>query len=189
MTAVPLLERRYRRLLLAYPSGYRRDHGDELLDVLVESTAPGRTRPPLREAVGLLLGGARTRAVALATGSPWVDGVHLGVTVVAMSNFMTLLPYAGALPMWSALSALSVLAILRGWIRTAAALTALVGLKALAVASGRQFGEMTLLPVHPSFLVERALYGWTTPAAVISGYALVLAGLMLLAVRRPATLW
>ncbi|MEO3802345.1 hypothetical protein [Nonomuraea sp. B1E8] len=60
MTAAPpapamsALERRYRRLLRAYPRAYRAEHGDELLDVLLESAGPGRTAPVPREAWGLL---------------------------------------------------------------------------------------------------------------------------------------
>ncbi|WP_246080080.1 ABC transporter permease [Nonomuraea mesophila] len=105
MTVVPqggTLERRYRALLRAYPRAYRTAHGDELLDVLLESADPGRTVPVPREAWGLLAGGVRSRIVHLATGNPWKDGLHLGVTALAALQLAALLPYAGALPLWTA---------------------------------------------------------------------------------------
>ena len=39
------LERWYRRLLQAYPVGYRRAYGDEILSMLMDSAEPGRRRP------------------------------------------------------------------------------------------------------------------------------------------------
>jgi len=59
---VDALERRYRRLLLAYPAEYRRERGDELVGILLDDAAPGRTRPEWREAADLVLGGLRRRA-------------------------------------------------------------------------------------------------------------------------------
>jgi hypothetical protein len=51
--------RRYQRLLHAYPAGSRRE---ELLDTLLLAAAhEGRTRPSVRQAVNLLLTGARAR--------------------------------------------------------------------------------------------------------------------------------
>ncbi|AQZ68152.1 unnamed protein product [[Actinomadura] parvosata subsp. kistnae] len=180
------LERRYRRLLLAYPRAYRRKHGDELLDVLLEDAAPGRRVPVLREAWGLLAGGVRSRIVHQATGSVWVDGVHLGVTAVAAVNLAALLPYAEALPLWTLLSALALLAILRGRSRTAFALTLLTGVKAVGIAAGFQAFDVTLLPVSPSRLTGRALFQDSDPLVVAAGYAVVLIGLAVLAwPRRP----
>ena len=37
-------ERRYRRLLLAYPGGYRRRHGDEIITTLLELAEAGGGR-------------------------------------------------------------------------------------------------------------------------------------------------
>ncbi|MFG1927848.1 GlsB/YeaQ/YmgE family stress response membrane protein [Cryptosporangium sp. NPDC048952] len=53
------LERRYRRLLLAYPADYRAERGDEIVDTYLDTVEPGRTRPSARDAVDLLAGGAR----------------------------------------------------------------------------------------------------------------------------------
>ena len=50
------LERRYRWLLLAYPGGYRRRHGEEILTTLLELGEPAR-----RLAWQLLAGGLKQR--------------------------------------------------------------------------------------------------------------------------------
>ncbi|MER6510978.1 hypothetical protein ABT158_29445 [Nonomuraea sp. NPDC001636] len=185
--AASALERRYRRLLLAYPRTYRAAHGDELLDVLLESAAPGRRVPVPREAWGLLVGGVRSRIVHLASGSPWADGVHLAVTAVAAANLAALLPYAGTLPLWTLLSALTLLATARGWLRTAAALTLLTGAKAVALAGGWwQPFDTTLLPVYPTFLQVRPLFMDSDPYLVAGTYAVALAGLLALR-RAPRT--
>ncbi|WP_157547859.1 hypothetical protein [Nonomuraea candida] len=180
------LERRYRRLLLAYPRAYRRQHGDELLDVLLEEAAPGRRVPVLREAWGLLVGGVRSRIAHQATGSARVGGLHLGVTAVAVVNLAALLPYAQELPLWTLLSALALLAILRGLPRTAFGLTLLTGVKAVGLAAGRQWSDVTPLPVYPNALSGQALFEGSDPLPVAAGYAVVLIGLVLVAsARRP----
>ncbi|MEV0620429.1 hypothetical protein AB0I81_44405 [Nonomuraea sp. NPDC050404] len=180
------LERRYRRLLLAYPPTYRRAHGDELLDLLLEDAAPGRRVPVPKEAWGLLVGGLRSRIVHQATGSAWRDGLHLGITAVAMVNLAALLPYVQALPLWTLLAALALLAVLRGWLRTALPLTLLVGVKMVGIASGRQFFDVTPLPVYPNGLSEAALFETSDPYLVAASYAVVLIGLVVLtSLRRP----
>ena len=49
------LERRYRRLLVAYPGRYRRERGEEMLTTLLETAAPDQSWPSRRD-VGDLLG-------------------------------------------------------------------------------------------------------------------------------------
>ncbi|MFI6904063.1 hypothetical protein ACIBKY_22570 [Nonomuraea sp. NPDC050394] len=181
-----VLERRYRKLLLAYPRPYRQAHGDELLDVLMESTDADRTIPPPREAAGLVAGGIRTRVIHLADGSVWRDGLHLGVTAVAVANLAALVPYAGSIPLWMALSALSVLAVLRGWVWAAIPLTVAVGVKAVAIAGGRQVAELTQVPVYPGLLTDRPLFADSDPGAVTVAYGLVVLGLLALAPRGGA---
>ncbi|GAB3850625.1 hypothetical protein GCM10027610_075880 [Dactylosporangium cerinum] len=58
---VTALERRYRRLLLAYPAAYRRRHGDELITTLLDAAGTDRVRPGRRDTVDLLRGGLRQR--------------------------------------------------------------------------------------------------------------------------------
>ncbi|WP_345392592.1 hypothetical protein [Nonomuraea salmonea] len=130
-----------------------------------------------REAWGLLAGGVRSRVVHLAAGSPWKDGLHLGVTALAAVQLAALLPYAGSLPLWTAVSALALLAVLRGWVWAAVPLTLAVGMKAVAIAGGRQIFDLTLLPVYPSPLGDHALFADGDPYVVAGGYAVTLAGL------------
>src|SRR5262249_22164662 len=53
LTSVDALERRYRRLLLAYPAEYRRERGDEIVGILLDDAAPGRTWPDWSDAADL----------------------------------------------------------------------------------------------------------------------------------------
>jgi hypothetical protein len=59
MTASEDLERRYRRLLRAYPGGYRRVHGDEILATLMDCAEPGRSRPARADVADLARGALR----------------------------------------------------------------------------------------------------------------------------------
>ncbi|MET8150198.1 hypothetical protein ACIBSW_24105 [Actinoplanes sp. NPDC049668] len=53
------LERWYRRLLRAYPVGYRRAHGDEILATLMDCAEPGRRRPAPADVVDVARGAVR----------------------------------------------------------------------------------------------------------------------------------
>ncbi|MFJ8578888.1 hypothetical protein [Micromonospora sp. NPDC093277] len=55
------LARHYRWLLLAYPRAYRRERGEEILSLLLDTAPAGRTRPTAREAFDLIRGGLRCR--------------------------------------------------------------------------------------------------------------------------------
>ncbi|SCE68756.1 hypothetical protein GA0074695_0313 [Micromonospora viridifaciens] len=55
------LARHYRRLLLSYPRAYRRERGEEILGLLLDTAPAGRTRPTVREALDLVRGGLRCR--------------------------------------------------------------------------------------------------------------------------------
>lgn len=133
------LRRRYQRLLLTYPTGYRAAHGDEIVSTLLEAARPMQQFPSWRESTSLLLGGLRVRARQAAKESPrrlWTDGLHLGVLLVVLVNLGGAMEML--LPPWTALLAFGALAVLRGWGRTALAATAIA---ALAVAR-------PLLPPH-----------------------------------------
>lgn len=54
MTGSEALERRYRRLLVLYPRQFRREHGQEMLAVLMEGAAKGQSRPSLAESADLI---------------------------------------------------------------------------------------------------------------------------------------
>jgi hypothetical protein len=56
------LERRYGRLLRAYPSAYRAERSDEMLDTLMAAARHDRTWPTFRDMRTLVLSGLRLRA-------------------------------------------------------------------------------------------------------------------------------
>jgi hypothetical protein len=66
------LERRCRWLLRAYPAWYRRNRGEEMLDTLLEVSAPGRKWPSFRDARALVIGGARVRGWTWLLSMLWV---------------------------------------------------------------------------------------------------------------------
>ncbi|MBG0565915.1 hypothetical protein [Actinoplanes aureus] len=59
--ADPALERAYKRLLRAYPPGYRRRHGREIVTTLLEMAEPGQRRPGRAETWHLIGSGIRQR--------------------------------------------------------------------------------------------------------------------------------
>ncbi|RJL30417.1 hypothetical protein [Bailinhaonella thermotolerans] len=178
------LERRYRGFLLAYPRDYRAAHGGELLGLLLDTAPPGRTVPDPREVAGLVSGGVRARlAAATRRGPAWADGLHLGATALTAVQFAALLPYAPAIPLWTALSALALLAVMRGRPFLALPLVLLTGAKSVAIAAGTPLFDTTLLPVFPAVLADSPLFARTGPVAVAAGYALAGAALLVLAAR------
>jgi len=184
------LEHRYRRLLLAYPPGYRAAHGEELLGTVLDVAEPGRSMPAPREALALVAGGLRTRLTYAATGPAWADGLHLGATVLAVLNLATLVRYAGSVPLWTGLSALTLLAVLRGRFALALPLVAAGGVKTAGLALGRPWLGATLLPVYPDALWpgagvwhEAPLHSLGGPIAPVTGYALLFGALLVLALR------
>lgn len=84
------LERRYRRLMFAYPSVYRREREDEIVGTLLDVAEDDRRWPTPREAADLVLNGWRTRvrsATGTTTSGLWVESLSvaatMGVTVMA----------------------------------------------------------------------------------------------------------
>lgn len=79
------LEDRYRRLLRWYPAEHRRVHEEEMLGVLLAAAGPGRSRPPVRDALDLVLGGVGIRlrrASRSFAGEDWRDAAAL-LSVIA----------------------------------------------------------------------------------------------------------
>jgi hypothetical protein len=62
------LERHYRRLLMVYPPDHRREYEEEMIGVLLADTAPGRSRPGLRNVVDLVLSALAVRWLRRRTG-------------------------------------------------------------------------------------------------------------------------
>jgi hypothetical protein len=159
------LRRRYQRLLVTYPTGYRAAHGEEILSTLLEAARPTQRWPSWREATSLLLGGLRLRARQAAKESPtrlWTDGLHLGVLLVVLVNLGHALQMQ--FPLWIVLVAVGALAVLRGRGRTALAATAIA---ALAVARPLlpQIGLPWWLPGYGDWSAV-ARYVW--PAVVLA---------------------
>ncbi|MBU2669113.1 hypothetical protein KOI35_36930 [Actinoplanes bogorensis] len=75
------LERRYHRLMFAYPAGYRRGHATEMVTTLLEMADDGQTRPTRGDAWDLLVSGVRQR-FRLPSGRPLLYVVAVLVTLI-----------------------------------------------------------------------------------------------------------
>ncbi|MER7456431.1 hypothetical protein [Micromonospora sp. NPDC126480] len=126
------LERRYRRLLRAYPADYRRDRGDEIVGTYLDLAGPDKRWPSPADAADLVRGGLRQRmraagAVDLAPGVRLA--ALLALTTAAflaglwMSGELTPPPAAWGVPRFGPFASAGVLAWV-AWV--AAALLALV---------------------------------------------------------------
>ncbi|SCL68753.1 hypothetical protein GA0070606_4870 [Micromonospora citrea] len=89
------LERRYHRLLRAYPAEYRRARGTEIVGTYLDLADPGRRWPSPADAADLLRGGLRQRLRAAGAAD-----VLPGVRLAAVLAFLTATALAGA---WSVL--------------------------------------------------------------------------------------
>ncbi|GIJ25498.1 hypothetical protein Vqi01_06600 [Micromonospora qiuiae] len=82
------LERRYRRLLRAYPADYRRDRGDEIVGTYLDLAIAERRWPSLADAADLLRGGLRQRLRA-AGATDLIPGVRLaGLLALTTAAFL-----------------------------------------------------------------------------------------------------
>jgi hypothetical protein len=176
-----ILERRYRRLLRAYPKDYRAEHGEELIGTLMEAARPGAHRPSFRETLHLLAGGftARVRATRAHGVPPWTDGLHLGVLVVALATFalFPVLPYVNY-PEWTALGIFLMVALVRGWVRVAAPLATVAAVSA----------SWPMIPGLGGGPVTYNLGPMFGDLAPVAPYWVVAVGSAVLAVRRPIRL-
>ncbi len=142
-----LLERRCRRLLLAYPRGYRQTTGQELLWVLLASAPAGRRWPTLADTADLIVHGLleRFRVWRQPEGSPrWRDGFAVfsvaAPAVMLVIGLIDTTRWATAGPVLGLYAALAAAALL-GWRRTALALLGLSACYSLLV-----FGVLGGLP-------------------------------------------
>ncbi|GLI00832.1 hypothetical protein [Phytohabitans aurantiacus] len=79
------LEARYRRLLRAYPKGYRHERGAEMMGTLMEAAGDDQRRPTAREAAALVLRGLQARAGAHHARSvrqSWLGALRLAVLLL-----------------------------------------------------------------------------------------------------------
>ncbi|MEU7924591.1 hypothetical protein [Micromonospora sp. NPDC049107] len=96
------IERRYLRLLAAYPADYRRARGAEIVGTYLDLAEPGRRWPTPADAVDLLRGGLRQRVRATGV-TDLVPGVHLAaalalLTATTLAGMWTVLELRPALP-------------------------------------------------------------------------------------------
>ncbi|GAA3207191.1 hypothetical protein ACFO1B_19485 [Dactylosporangium siamense] len=85
------LRDRYRTLLRCYPSAYRAERGDEILDTYLDLARPGQDRPRAADVIDLVRGGARQHlrarhALGLADSVPFAAQLALmtGATLAAL---------------------------------------------------------------------------------------------------------
>jgi hypothetical protein len=121
------LERSYARLLRLYPASYRRERGDEMLDVLLAS---GATRLSLRERRALVLGALRCRAGATGRrdlGTTWRQSAALAACMLMAFGAVSIVSREIAWPAgpdWrqcvaAALGLAGILVTFRGWLPAA----------------------------------------------------------------------
>ncbi|TDD26380.1 hypothetical protein E1287_36440 [Actinomadura sp. KC06] len=170
-------ERWYRLFLRAFPPGHRAEYGPEIIGTLLND-APRRV-PSARETAGLLTAGYAARARA-ATGEPmpwWADGAHLGLLMLALANLAYRIADHASLG-WLAVSALLVVAFLRGW-----TLLALPLALAVALSTGRAM-LWGLDAAGGTQLLGPAYHDWIS----LAPYGLLAAGAVVIAIRRPRIL-
>lgn len=80
MTEPAGLERRYRRLLAAYPAAFRREQEDEMLAVLMAGARRGQRQPGILESADLIRSAVGMRLRLIGSGAqnrPWADALAL----------------------------------------------------------------------------------------------------------------
>jgi len=99
MTDETNLERRYRRLLVWYPRAFRRENGQEILDVLMACARPGQSRPGPAASADLITSGLWMRLrPRLPRSAPAVRAavrlMYAGAAVTALSLIMATISLA-----------------------------------------------------------------------------------------------
>jgi hypothetical protein len=102
------LERRYRSLLALYPRGFRQEHEEEILAVLMAAAPEGRQRPRLAESADLVRSAILMRLRQTKVPTTW-EYRHVGlmlpmriVTAVWFVVLMTMLYTSGRGGWWGA---------------------------------------------------------------------------------------
>lgn len=94
MTANPILERRYRRLLLLYPAAFRERHEEEMIAILLSGSAPNQRHPRIGEVIDLASHGLGLRANAGRFPSIWERRHHramfpIRITIALWLGFLS----------------------------------------------------------------------------------------------------
>lgn len=88
------LESRYRRLMAAYPPGYRAEREDEMIDTLLERSGPDRTRPTISESWDLISNGIAVRSASAGGDSRRAGRVYASLVACAVASMVTALVMA-----------------------------------------------------------------------------------------------
>ncbi|WP_131739263.1 hypothetical protein [Actinomadura roseirufa] len=170
--AAALTERWYRMFLRAFPAGHRGEYGAEVIGTLM--AGPARRVPSPRETAGLVTAGfaARFRKSADEPAPWWADGVQLGMLALALANLAYGIGDRASMP-WLGVSALMVLALLRGW-----AIASLPLALAIAFSTARAMMFGSEAASWGSFYGP-AYWNWSS----LAPYGLLLAGSAVLAAR------
>ncbi|MEN3610069.1 GlsB/YeaQ/YmgE family stress response membrane protein [Plantactinospora sp. ZYX-F-223] len=155
---VSRLERRYRRLLHAYPSRYRSSRGDELVGTYLDLVDQDRRWPSRHDAVDVLRGGLRQRlreqgALGLAASVPIAATIAVG-TLAALAAFLliqvefTNLP-AHVLPAQVGPAQTLGVFLWIGWLLAALATTVLPGRWARRGVAAAILLTLTVIPASP----------------------------------------
>jgi hypothetical protein len=171
------LERRYRRLLRAYPADYRSGRGDEMLGTLLDTAAPGQRRPSARESTALIFGGIRARTAKTASQSASASlhlaamlalATYISVDLVLMAN-----PHLASFSTpneWGTYAGLFVATLLIWFVRRELAALALVA--ALAALFSLKTGPPLLVWAVPCLAVLTALRPERLPKAWLAWFCL-----------------
>jgi hypothetical protein len=87
------LERHCGWLLHAYPTWYRRERAEEMLDTLLAASPPGRNWPSFRDARALVIGGLRVRGCTWLLSILWVAA---GAVITGYIFYATTGPFISA---------------------------------------------------------------------------------------------
>jgi hypothetical protein len=187
------LERRYRRLLGAYPASWRAANGEALLGTVLDTAQAGQRWPSPREAAALLLDGARTRArlaAAAGTRSLLSEALVLATLLLVLVNIGWALPIAkNVWPMWEMFALpvgiLAALALLRGRLHLALVAVLAGSTNTLLIAWDRAFDWWHLR----LWFYHTDLMDWTTVVRAGLPAVVLLAALALRSGRRAPRSW
>lgn len=187
------LERRYRRLLGAYPADWRVANGEALLGIVLDAAHSGQRWPSLREAAALLLDGARTRARSAAAAGPrslLSEALVLATLLLVLVNIGWALPISkDSWPMWEMFplpaAILAALGLLRGRLHLALVAVLASSANALLIAWDRaiDWWQLQLWSYHTE------LMDWTTVVRAGLPAVALLAALALRSGRRAPRSW
>ncbi len=153
------LERRYRRLLFAYPADYRAHRGDEIVATLLDAARPHQTLPSLGDAIDVLSHALGRRVsqfdlhLGMPVAAPWALALAAGISAFAWWRVEPVIPTTGPLAYAAWLAALGAWVFLRPSVARA-----LIGV-AIAATLATALLAVFVPPVRPPVWVIMSLTG------------------------------